>query len=150
MMVELAVCLPVMLAIAGIAINLMVFFGDCARFDRVAAEAVRTQAASPGYGSYGTDSRAQDVRAVIEGSFVGSDHLSFSVSAGGVGEGSSGSSEGGSDAPTFSLTPHLEEYTCTLYYRPWGLGDSFFGIQFSGIPHTRTFVIDPYKPGVFL
>ena len=146
MAVEMAVVMPIMLAVVGIAINLMVYLGDCARFDRVAAEAVRTQAASPGYGEYGTTSRVQAVRAQIEMSFYGSDYLSFSVTAS-----ESGMIEGISSEGTvgFALIPHQETYVCTMNYRPWGFGDSFFGIQFSGIPHTRQYVIDAYRPGVF-
>ena len=142
--VEMAVVLPVLLAVVGIAINLMVFLGDCARFDRVAAEAVRTQAASPGYGQYGTSSREAAVKAQIERVFDGSDYLSFSVA---VSEsGTQGNAAG--DGITFSLNPRLEVYICTMNYRPWGFGNSFFGIQFSGISHTRHYVIDPYRPGV--
>ncbi|MCL1847615.1 MAG: hypothetical protein FWF91_06605 [Coriobacteriia bacterium] len=141
--VEMAVVMPVLLAVVGIAINLMVCFGDCARFDRIAAEAVRTQAASPGFGEYGTTARAQRVQGLIEEGFSGSDHLSFSVSISG-----GGSAGGGGEGITLSLAPQRETVICTLYYRPWGFGDSFFGVEFSGIPHTRQYVIDPYKPGV--
>jgi hypothetical protein len=146
MAVEMAVVMPVLLAVVGITVNLMVYLGDCARFDRVAAEAVRTQAASPGYGRYGTTSCAQSVEECIKQSFLGSDYLSFSVVAS---ENSLlGTNTGGGVG--FSLLPSQETYVCTMNYRPWGFGDSFFGIRFSGIPHTRTYVIDPYRPGVFL
>jgi hypothetical protein len=37
-----------------------------------------------------------------------------------------------------------------MRYRPWGFGDRFFGVRFSGIEHTRFYVIDPYRPGVLL
>ena len=143
--VEMAVVMPVMLAVIGVAINLMVYFGDCARFDRVAAEAVRTQAASPGYGSYSTTSRAQAVQALIEQSFSGKDYLSFSVTAS---EGAHGLDTGGGGI-SFSLNPRLETYECVMSYRPWGFGESFFGVAFSGITHSRHYVIDPYRPGVF-
>ena len=147
MAVEMVVLMPIMLAVVGITINLLVYFGDCARFDRVAAEAVRTQAASPGYSGYGSTSRAQAVKAQIERSFAGSKHLSFTVSAtGGAG---GGGSAGGGKGVSFSLNPRLETYVCVMSYRPWGFGDSFFGVRFSGIPHTRQYVIDPYRPGVF-
>jgi hypothetical protein len=147
MMVEMAVCLPVMLAVLGIVVNMLVFFGDCARFDRIAAEAVRSQAASPGYDAYGSTSRAQAVQSLIQASFADSDHLSFSVSASG---GSSAGSATDGSGVSLSLLPHLETYTCRMDYRPWGFGGSFFGISFAGIPHTRVYVIDPYRPGVLL
>jgi hypothetical protein len=149
MAVEMAVVMPVLLAVVGIAINLMVYLGDCARFDRVAAEAVRTQASSPGFGEYGTVSRAEDVQAQIEQSFTESGYLSFSVEAWENGLGGGGSGAAG-EGVGFSLLPHQETYVCTMSYRPWGFGESFFGIRFSGIPHARTYVIDPYRPGVLL
>jgi hypothetical protein len=149
MAVEMAVVMPVLLAVAGIAINLMVYLGDCARFDRIAAEAVRTQACSPGYGSYGSVSRAQDVQACIEQSFMGDGYLSFTVEAQESGFGGGGGGATGGEIG-FSLLPRQEVFVCTMNYRPWGLGDSFFGIRFTGIPHTRTYVIDPYRPGVLL
>ena len=144
--IEMAVVMPVLLAVLGIAINLMVCFGDCARFDRVAAEAVRTQAASPGFEKYGPMARAQDVQALITKSFAGNEHLSFSVSI--SGGGSVGCEGGSDDSISFSLAPRREIVVCTMYYRPWVFGDSFFGVKFTGIPHTRQYVIDPYNPGV--
>jgi Flp pilus assembly protein TadG len=146
MTVELAVTIPVLLAVLGVVINLMVFLGDCARFDRLAAEAVRIEAASPGYGTYGTAARAQAVQAVLTESFAEQKYLSVAVRAGGSGGGATSSTAGA----TFSLLPHQETFTCTLNYRPWGFGDSFFGVQFSGIEHTRNYVIDPFRPGVLL
>ncbi len=143
--VEMAVVMPVLLAVAGIAINFMIFLGDSARFDRVAAEAVRTEAASPGYGKYSSVARAGDVQAKIEQSFAGSDHLSFDVSVDESGIGSSSDDDG---SIGFSLLPMNETFTCTMNYRPWGFGDTFFKVRFTGIPHTRTYVIDPYRPGV--
>jgi hypothetical protein len=164
--VEMAVVMPVLLAVVGITINLMVYLGDCARFDRVAAEAVRTAAASPGYGDYGTAARAQKVQTAIEASFAGDGHLSFSVvgsesslvgggagsgGAGGAGGGSAGGSAGGGAGGVgFSLLPHHETFVCKMNYRPWRFGSSFFGVEFTGIPHTRSYVIDPYRPGVLL
>lgn len=166
MTVELAVTIPVLLAAVGIAINLMVFLGDCARFDRLAAEAVRVEAASPGYGSYGITARAQAAQTLLAQSFAEQQYLSISVeaTAGSTGDESmqgaqswqgtdgSQSTRGsqGTDGATFSLLPHQETFVCTLRYRPWGFGDSFFGIKFSGIEHTRSYVIDPFRPGVLL
>ena len=160
MTVELAVTIPVLLAAVGIAINLMVFLGDCARFDRVAAEAVRIEAASPGYGSYGITARAQAVQALLEASFVEQEYLSISVEATAGSSGSEPAQEAQgpqaaqdsfrTDGITFSLLPHQETFVCTMKYRPWGFGDSFFGIKFSGIVHTRSYVIDSFRPGVLL
>jgi hypothetical protein len=180
MMVEMAVTIPVLLAVAGITINLLVFLGDCARFDRLAAEAVRTEASSPAYGGYGLAWRAQQVEERLNESFRERPWLSFEVEVrdhaivgGGAtgGSGAEGSDTGGDaggdvggnaggniggDAggnignPIFSFLPHQEEFVCVMCYRPWGFGDSFFGVNFSGITHTRVYCIDPYRPGVFL
>ena len=148
--VEMAVVMPVLLAVVGITVNLMVYFGDCARFDRVAAEAVRTQAASPGYSHYSAAARSRDVQSSIELAFYGSNYLSFTVTVSEAGTGGETGGGAGSNGVGFSLLPRQEIYTCTMNYRPWGFGGSFFGITFSGITHTRQYVIDPYRPGVFL
>lgn len=163
MTVELAVCIPVLLAVVGVAINLMVFLGDCARFDRLAAEAVRLEAASPGYGSYATAAKVKAVQSLLGSCFAQQEYLSVQVQASaGTVDGSTGTA--GGEAPgggqnvhqennqgtTFSLEPHHETYVCSLNYRPWGFGDSFFGIRFSGITHTRSYTIDPFRPGVLL
>jgi len=145
MAVEMAVVMPVLLAVAGITINMMVYLGDCARFDRVAAEAVRTQAASPSYSDYNSTVRAQSVQAQLELVFAANDYLTISVV---VFEGTTGDNSD-SGQTTLSLIPRQEVYVCTMSYKPWGFGKSFFGIEFSGITHTRQFVISPYRPGVF-
>lgn len=143
--VEMVVVMPVMLAVLAVAVNFMIFLGDCARFDRIAAEAVRTQAASPGYDSYDLNTRANNVRSMIGASFVGSNHLTFSVTAT---QGSSGSNSSDGSSTAFSLLPKRECFICQMNYSPWGFGNSFFGVSFSGIPHARSFEINPYRPGV--
>ena len=50
MTVELAVALPVLLAVAAIAVNALLFFSECAAFDVASRDAVRIHAASPAYG----------------------------------------------------------------------------------------------------
>lgn len=155
MTVELAVCIPVLLAVMGVAVNLMVFLGDCARFDRLAAEAVRVEAASPGYGRYSTAARVDAVESLLSSCFAQQEHLSIRVqaSAGTTGESTrddQGEQQNNELGAAFSLEPHHETYACTLSYLPWGFGDSFFGIRFSGITHTRSYTIDPFRPGVLL
>lgn len=48
MTVELAVAFPVVVAVAVIAMNALLFLSECAAFDRVARDAVRVHATSPG------------------------------------------------------------------------------------------------------
>jgi hypothetical protein len=146
MSVELAVCIPVVMAVLAITINLMVFFGECARFDRMAAEVVRVRASAPAQGTYGLghslDLVEHDLQEQLKGQ---SDYLRVAVEAYAVAP--DGSKQSRQEGITFVLLPHHEVYVCTLEYRPWGFGTSFFGIEFSGITHTRSFTIDPFRPG---
>ena len=64
MTVELMAVLPVALIIAVIVVNALVFFGDCAAFDRVARNAVRVYATSPTYGAQAAQSQANVLSAV--------------------------------------------------------------------------------------
>ncbi|MDR0347240.1 MAG: hypothetical protein LBH56_02570 [Coriobacteriales bacterium] len=149
MSVELAVCIPVVMAVMAIALNLMVFLGDCARFDRMAAEAVRTRATSPSADSFGLERCAalveHDLREALSAQ---GDYLRPAVEGYAVAlDGSRSSSQ---DGITFVALPHHEIYVCRLEYRPWGFGTSFFGIEFSGITHTRLYTVDPFRPGALL
>ena len=143
MTVELAVTIPVIMAVVGIVINTMVYLDVSARFDRLAADAVRIEAASPGYGAYGTGARADKVRALLQEQF--SDEADFvridvrAFAGAGTDEGS---------GTVFSLVPRLETYECTLRYAPWGFKGSFFGVTFLEMTHTRTYTIDPFRPAV--
>lgn len=49
MTIEFVVAFPAMIAVAFVAINAVLFFSDCASFDRVFRNAVCTYAASPAY-----------------------------------------------------------------------------------------------------
>jgi hypothetical protein len=150
MAVELAVCLPIVMAVLAIAFNLMVFLGDCARFDRVVAEVVRTEATSLHAAYYGLGYREDRVAlALEEGLFdTRDDRLRTRVDAYAVLP--DGSTESWREGVTLALVPHHEVYVCTLEYRPWIFGTSFFGIEFPPITHTRSFTIDPFRPGVLL
>ncbi|MDR2714797.1 MAG: hypothetical protein LBB42_04675 [Coriobacteriales bacterium] len=163
MTVELAVTIPIIMAVLGIVINTMVYLDMTARFDRLAADAVRIEATSPGYGSYGTGARVGKVRSLLQEQFVKeSRFVRIDVSAqagagggggggggagGGAGEGG-GQGAGSASGLTFSFVPQLETYVCTMRYSPWGFRGSFFGINFLEMSHTRSFTIDPYRPAV--
>ncbi|MDR1013574.1 MAG: hypothetical protein LBL86_01155 [Coriobacteriales bacterium] len=149
MSVELAVCIPVVLALVAVSFNVMVFLGECARFDRMAAEVVRSAATSPAAGGYGLASSRERVEQALEEMLEGqADYLRPSVRAYALG--SDGSPSSRQEGPSFALVPHQEVYICTLEYRPWGFGNSFFGVRFSGVTHTRSFTIDPFRPGALL
>lgn len=151
MTVELAVLIPVIMAVLGIVINAMMYMDVTIRFDRLAAEAVRIEAASPGYGAYGTAARTDRVRSFLQDQFANEeDFVQIDVSAH-AGAGSTSDTSGlPSGDPSFSLLPRLETYKCTLHYSPWGFKGSFFGVNFLEMSHTRSYTIDPFRPGVFV
>ena len=132
MTVELMAVLPVAIAIAVIAVNALTFFVDCAKFDRVARNAVCVQAASPGYGVQSPQSQANIAAAVQE--HMEGDFEQVSAEYEGTGGG-------------------LVRYVVTLDYTPnlFGMGarDSVFGVMLPHLRHSTSLVIDPYKPGVF-
>lgn len=133
MTVEFAVAFPVMVIVAVVAVNALLFFSDCARFDRMARDAVRVHAASPGYGQTLGDSVSL-VTDELEGSFNG-DHIAVSVTA-----------EARSSGHT--------EFIATLRFHPtlFGLGlkSSVFGVELPALEHFVSMTVDVYKPGVIV
>jgi len=153
MTVELAVVIPVVMAVIAIVINTMMYLDVSIRFDRLAAEAVRIEAASPGYGAYGTAARVDRVRTSLQEQFADQAHFVQIEVKAYAGPGSTTEASGQADADSsggisFSLIPSLESYECTLHYSPWGFKGSFFGVNFLEMSHTRVYTIDPFRPGV--
>ncbi|MCL1879663.1 MAG: hypothetical protein FWF71_03445 [Actinomycetia bacterium] len=150
MAVEMAVLLPVALAMVFVMLNVLSYLANCARFDPLAAEAVRIEAVSPNAGSYGTAARAKAAEKLLSQAFEGHGNVSISV------KGSQAIATGGfsdqgvsdSQAVEFSFLPLHEVYTCTLSYRPWGFPQGLFGLELFEVRHQRRLVIDPYRPGV--
>lgn len=133
MTVELAVAFPVMIAVAVVAVNACTFFADCAVFDRVAHQAVRVHAASPGYRQTASESCA-----LIEGdvrSALNAPNVEVSVAC----------SSAGFD---------LQRFTATMTYAPtlFGLGlrSEVFGVQMPRLSHSTSLAVDVYKPGVIV
>lgn len=129
--VELMVALPVMIAVAVIVVNALLFFSDCAAFDRLAHQAVRVHAASPAYGQDAQRSRDL-VQSELERSFA-RDNLEVSVAVESV--------SGGRLAFDATL-----EYSPTLF--GMGLRTEVLGVRLPGLSHTVSYVVDQYKPGV--
>lgn len=133
MTVEFMVMLPVLLIVAVIAVNVLLFFSECAAFDRLAREAVRIHACSPTYGQSSERSCSQ-IDQMIKESFE-EEYLESSVSV-------SGSSSG-----------HLT-FTSTLVFHPtlfgMGLRSEVLGIALPHFEHSVAYTIDPYKSGVFI
>lgn len=145
MAVELMVCMPVVLALAIISCDLLVYLGDCAAFDRVSAEVVRLHAASPAAAEYSVSAQRGSISAGIKRAMGSADRLTFSVSAeSSAAQGASGNGSVG------SLVSWQRCYTCVMRYSPWPFTSGGFGASPLAIAHSRSYVIDPYHPGVVL
>lgn len=133
MTVEMAVAFPILMIVAVIAVNALVFVSECASFDRAFSEAVRVHASARAYGQSEAGA-IEEVRSDLERSFS-EDNLAVDVRAENAGAG-------------------CRKFTATLQYAPtlFGLGlrDSVFGVALPHVSHSASYVIDPYKPGVFL
>lgn len=129
--VELAVMLPVLLVVALIVVNACTFFSECAVFDRVARQAVRVYATSPGYGQ-GADQGRLKVLAALEKTFDASNE--------------------GVEVSVESAGGQCVRYTATLTFAPtlFGLGlkSEVFGVPLSLLRHSASLVVDPFNPGV--
>lgn len=133
MTVEFMVTLPVMLIVAFIAVNALLFFSECAAFDRIAKEAVRIYATSPAYEQTTEQSLAQ-IETLLNDSFD-KEYLSCEVSVSGGFTG-------------------YETYTATLRFSPtlFGLGlrNEILGVSLPTLNHATSLTVDPYKPGVII
>lgn len=133
MTVEFAVAFPVFVIVAVIAVNALLFFSDCAAFDRLARDAVRICATSPAYGQ-SIDGSIAMVKETLEESFP-RDNLSIEVVAEGASSG------------------HMR-FIATIRFAPMlfglGLKSSVFGVELPALEHSAAMTIDPYKPGVLL
>lgn len=147
MAVELAVLMPVVLAVCVITTDMMVYLDACARFDRVAPEVVRYHASSPDASHYGTTAGIGAMQDDLVASMDAANCFSFQVSYGG-GVFSSGA-EQVPDA-LLSLVPQPQRYVCEMEYVPWPFTGAVFGVEPLHIEHVRTYVVDPYRPGAVI
>lgn len=147
MTVELAVVLPVTIAVVLVAANLLRFSAACASFDRVALDAVVSQGVAPA-GDQNRAAAVDEVRSCIQGTLQDGD-LAIEVSAEQLSDSSGG--VGGAHGVGFPVSPLLTRFTCTMRYKPWPQIDSFAGVHV-GVPftidHTRTLVVDRFRAGV--
>lgn len=133
MTIEFVAFFPVMLIIAIIVFNSILFLSECAAFDRIFRESTSVLAPSPA-----SDESADHICAQIETGldrFTQKTYLSCDVSANGRSDG-------------------MILYSGTLFFTPTIFGAyplrSIFGVALSPIEHTTQITIDTYKPGVFL
>ena len=133
MTIEFAVMFPVMLMIALVAFNSIMFLSQCAAFDRIFRESVCVYAPSPASDQASGQICAQ-INSELE-SFQEKDYLECTVA-------SSAQSNG------------LTTYRGTLAYTPTVFGAyplrQVFGVALPSIDHTVQMTVDSYKPGVFL
>lgn len=144
MVVELAVCMPVMLVVMVLVVDMMVFLGDCARFDRISGEIVRECAASPSSMQYSSSAKVGDMNEQIAEVMGDKPWLSYEVTC----DGGLIGGEAVAAGSVLSFVPQPQRYTCTLSYTPWPLENGVFGVAPRPIEHSRTYVIDPYRSGV--
>lgn len=145
MSVELAATLPIVLVVALIILNLMRFVGACAQFDRVAPNAVVSQGVSPP-GEQTESGAVGRVTSCIEDAMRGDGTYSVEVRASSV-------ALVGEEGSGFSIGSNLTRYTCTFRMRPWPSGLSIAGIGLGppiALEHTRSYVVDRFKPGVVI
>lgn len=133
MTIEFVVLFPVMLMIALIAFNAILFLSECASFDRISRESASVFAVSPESGR-STDQICAQIKGALD-TFEQKDYLSCSVSS---------SNHGGG----------LTAYTATLLFTPSIFGAyplrKVFDIELTLIEHSIQIIVDSYKPGVFL
>ena len=123
--VEMAVVLPVLLILAILVYNVMLFACAVARFDHVVADVVMAQAVSPPGDSGATDGAAR-VAASLEEAMEG-----YRVS--------------------ISVAGELHTYRCEMRFQPWPGALSIAGVSLGApleLTHTRSITVDPWRPGV--
>ncbi|MDR0513690.1 MAG: hypothetical protein LBG81_00820 [Coriobacteriaceae bacterium] len=133
MTVELALAFPVFIVVAAISVNVMMFFSECAAFDRVALDAIRICATGASYGeSLGSASCRLDD---LIGNTWDKPYLHYESRA----------------EP--DILGHTR-FTATLEFYPTLFGldlrPSLFGISLPPIRHSVSLVVDTYKPGVLI
>ena len=125
--VEMAVVTPVLLVLALIVYNVMIFASAVARFDRVVPDIVLAHAVAPGgEGDESSADASATVQTQILNAMEGYD-LQIEVSS----EQGAEASDGG----LLSLSGTFRTYTCTMHYEPWPTSLSIAGVPL-GAPTT--------------
>lgn len=131
MTVEFMAMLPILLMITFITYNALLFFSECAQFDRVFRQCTVTYAVSPHVASEDT---LASIDEVLQTNFA-HDYLVWELS-------------------TEALSTQLVRYNATLEFIPTFFGgdaiDSVFDVSLPRLTHQVDLVVDPYNPGAFL
>ncbi len=132
MSVEMAVSLPVLVVCMVIAIDVLVYMGECARFDHLAPQEILACATSPSHGA-ASQANAQGVQDALSSEFS---RYNAQVEV---------------DAQEGGVLDGAVVYTCTLSLAPWPLGFAGSSVLGTGVPlalrHSCSFAVDPYVPG---
>ncbi len=139
--VEMAVVTPVLLVLALIVYNVMIFASAVARFDRVVPDIVLAHAvASEGEGDESSADASATVQTQILNAMEGYG-LQIEVSS----EQGAEASDGG----LLSLSGTFRTYTCTMHYEPWPTSLSIAGVPLGApttLSHERAVTVDPWRP----
>ena len=141
--VEIAVVTPVLLVLALIVYNVMIYASAVARFDRVVPVLAHAVAPS-GEGDESSVDASATVRTQILNAMEGYD-LQIEVSS----EQGAEASDGG----LLSLSGTFRTYTCTMHYEPWPTSLSIAGVPLGApttLSHERAVTVDPWRPGVVM
>lgn len=130
MAVELAVITPVILIILVIAVDMLVFAGECARFDHIAPQRIIAQATSAPMDGYAGDARVGAIQSALEADFA-----------------KNGSSIEVSYENAGMALASMAVYHCTFRFAPWPL--SIAGAP-TVLEHECSIAVDPYTPGELL
>lgn len=142
--VEMAVVAPVLIVLALIVYNIMMFLSATARFDRVAPDIVLAHAASPA----GVDDQGRSVADMVAAELseaMGSYDVEIEVTC--AEEGSSGAGS------VFSLVGGQRTYHCVMKYVPWPGNIVLAGVDMGApvvLEHAREVTVDPWRPGVVM
>lgn len=141
--VEMAIVTPVLIVLALVAYNVMVFVDATARFDRVAPDIVIAHAVSPEGDGTGSLVDASDcIKSHLEKAMDG-----YGLEIEVTGEDGDGARGDG----LISLDAGLRTYTCTMKFKPWPSGLTIAGVPLGApavLAHERAVTVDPWRPGV--
>lgn len=133
MSIEFMLVLPVIIIIAVIAVNALLFFSECAAFDRLVRDAVRVHATSPAYGQ-GLEQSCSQIAEAVSQNFE-EENLVTTVNC----------EQNALGNATF---------TAEIIFSPtlfgMGMRSSVLGVPLPSLKHSVSFTVSPYKPGVLL
>lgn len=141
--VEMAIVAPVLIVLALVAYNAMMFASAVARFDRVAPDVVLAHAVSP-VGDGGADVVTTTVEEQLAQAMAGCG-VEIEVVLEGEDDQGLGS--------LLTLVGVTRTYRCVMRYAPWPSALTIAGVDMGAplyLEHERAVVIDPWRPGVVM